>query len=91
MGAAEYRFVEGRAEKLPYDSASFDMLFSRRVVTTIAIPQALAEFNSGFPTKRWRRLLAASGISSNVTFQADSLNATNISASVPWATTSARA
>ena len=38
-------FVEGRAEKLPYDSATFDMLFSRGVVTTIAIPQALAEFN----------------------------------------------
>ncbi len=38
-------FTEARAEKLPYESSYFDMVFARGVVTVLDIPVALAEFN----------------------------------------------
>ncbi len=38
-------FTEARAEKLPYQSSFFDMVFARGVVTVLDIPVALAEFS----------------------------------------------
>ena len=38
-------FSRARAEALPYQASSFDMLYARGVITVLDIPQALAEFN----------------------------------------------